>query len=128
MATGHTKPSLSCRRKPIGANLGVSSPAATTSRLSPRRKPGPINADVECPMLAARQYADENCLSSSVRPISLSVYPSDCSNRVSSLQVLCLWAPAFAGVTTSRWRAAEDLGPKLAPMGFRRHDNEGVVV
>src|SRR5882672_6648579 len=44
---------------PIGANLGASSPATTTSRLSPRRKPGPINADVECPMFAARQYADE---------------------------------------------------------------------
>src|SRR5882724_4180244 len=47
------------RLSPVGANLGPSSPATTTSRLSPRRKPGPINADVECLMLAARQYVDE---------------------------------------------------------------------
>src|SRR5882672_165409 len=56
-----------------------------------------------------------------MRPISLSVYPSDCSNGVSPLQALWLWAPAFAGVTTSRWPSWRTWLLILAPMGGGRH-------
>src|SRR5882724_345047 len=96
--------------------------------LSPRRKPGPINTELAVTILCCCNHSGTRTTRLSAR--SMKGSSSSAYWRAANMghSTSAFMGPGFRRGDNREVVVAGELAPKLAPMGVRRHDNQGRAV